>query len=207
MMRGLPLFAIALLCASCASSARPPGAPAPTGARSPATTNPSLIASTKDWIGIYASTSEIGGFSGTTLALSEDSRDALCYRMRFYSDVISVNQIQQDELYGSCLTDRNVLYLPKADGFIHDGKPTLLASIERYALMEVNGHKVLMRDDALQAFLKENRLYDYGILVKVSDQADFAADLKKVEHPSIKMLYANPAHPWSDPFVSGPNGR
>ena len=53
------------------------------------------------------------------------------------------------------------------------------------------------------ALRKENKLYDYGILVKVKDQADFMLDLGKVEHPSVKVLYSDPAKSWNDPFVHG----
>lgn len=35
---------------------------------------------------------------------------------------------------------------------MHEGKSQLLASITRYTLTEINGRKVLMRDDALRAF-------------------------------------------------------
>ncbi|HEV2296590.1 MAG TPA: hypothetical protein VGR35_22290 [Tepidisphaeraceae bacterium] len=105
------------------------------------------------------------------------------------------------------MIEGRVVYLPEAYGYMHDGKPLLLASITRHTLIEVNGRKVLMRDDALRAFREHNKLYDYGILVKVKDEAGIMLDLRKVEHPSIKVLYADPAKPWNDPFVHGANSR
>jgi hypothetical protein len=90
---------------------------------------------------------------------------------------------------------------------MNEGRPRFLASITRYTRVEINGRKVLMRDDALRAFRKENKLYGYGILVEVKDRADFMLDLRKVEHPSVKVLYSDPSKPWNDPFVHGANAR
>jgi hypothetical protein len=160
-----------------------------------------------EWIGVYASTSEIRGFSKTALALERGPRDEIGYRLRSHSDVVSAQSIEQDERSGGCLTDGRTLYLPEAYGWVRDGKPRLRASITRFTRLRVNGRTVLMRDDALRAFREENKLYDYGILVKVSDHAGGSTDLREVEHPSIKVLYSDPAKPWSDPFVHGPNKR
>jgi hypothetical protein len=160
-----------------------------------------------DWIGVYASTGEIGGFAGTVLVLEKELRDDIGYRLRSYSDRSSTHDIKQDEQRGRCLIDGRTLYLPEAYGYMHDGEPQLLASITRFTLIEINGRNVLMRDDALRAFREENKLYDYGILIKVKDQADILLDLRKVEHPSITVLYSDPAKPWNDPFVHGPNSR
>ena len=197
----LILAALSLLCASCA-------APAVDTAGAPAT-QPAVDEeiTEQDWVGVYASTSEVGGFTGTVLALDEKSGKEMGYRLRFRSDVIMLDAIRQDMRRGSCLTEGRVLYLPEAYGFMLDDKPVLLASITRYTLVEINGHQVLMRDDALQAFREHNKLYDYGILVKVKDEAGPLSDFSKVEHPSIKVLYADPARPWNDPFVHGPNDR
>jgi hypothetical protein len=127
--------------------------------------------------------------------------------MHSYSDVSSADDIKQDGQRGTRLIDGRTLYLPLAYGYMHDGKPHLLASMTRFTLMELNGRKVLMRDDALRVFRGQNKLYDYGILVKENDQADIMLDLRKVEHPSIKVPYSDPAKPWNDPFVHGANSR
>jgi hypothetical protein len=204
MTRYLVTTALALLSVSCAG---PRGGTASTPSTRPAATQPADEVSERDWIGVYASASEIGGFAGTVLVLDKELRNDIGYRLRSYSDVSSVDDIKQDEQRGSCLIEGQVVYLPEAHGYMHDGKPQLLASITRYTRMEINGRKVLMRDDALRAFREQNKLYDYGILVKVNDEAGVMLDLRKVEHPSIKVLYADPARPWNDPFVHGANSR
>lgn len=201
-MRYLIATIVTLLSASCAG---PRG-----GAPSVPATQPAAAGtvSEADWLGVYASTSEIGGFTGTVLVLEKNlmGKD-IGYRLRFHSDVSWSAAIKQDERGGGCLIEGRALYLPEADGYMHDGKPHLRASIKRYTLVEINGRRVLIRDDALSAFRNQNKLYDYGILVKVQDQADILLDLTKVEHPSIKVLYADPNKPWDDPFVHGPNDR
>jgi hypothetical protein len=160
------------------------------------------------WLGVYASTSETGGFSGTVLALERNWNDQLRYRMRFYSDVsLGDDGIEQDEPSGDCLIEGATLYLPQAHGFMREGKPILLATLTRYTRVTINGHTVLLRDDALRAYRAKNELYDYGILVRVGGPPEWLADLRSVKHPSIKTLYADPSKPWDDPFVHGPNLR
>src|SRR4051812_20898265 len=136
MTRYLITTTLALLSVSCAG---PGGGTASAPATQPATTQPAFTE--RDWIGIYASTSEIGGFAGTVLVLDKGLRDDIGYRLRSYSDVSSANDIKQDEQRGSCLIEGQVVYLPEAYGYMHDGKPQLLASISRYTLMEINGRK------------------------------------------------------------------
>ena len=159
------------------------------------------------WVGIYSSTSEIGGFSGTVLAIEKDFRDALQYRMTFYSDVVLANAIKETEKHGDVLTDSDKLYVPTAYGHYLHGKPSLEASVTRYTRLEIKGRKVLLRDDALKAYREHNQLYDYGILIKVADTVDRFAKLDDAKHESIKVLYENPSKKWEDPFVNGPNKR
>lgn len=202
MTRYLLTTTLSLLSVSCAG-------PGGGGRRSPAT-GPATVLSVpaeRDWIGVYASTSEIGGFAGTVLVLDKEMSDEIGYRRHSYSDVSSADDIKQDEQRGRCLIEQRVLYLPEARGYTHEGKPEFFASITRYTLVEIDGRKVLMRDDALRAFHEDNKLYDYGILVKVKDESDIMLDLSTVEHPSIKVLYSDPAKPWNDPFVHGANSR
>ena len=201
MLRYLIVTMLALLTISCAA---PRGGTGSTPASQPATSQPAFT--DRDWIGVYASTSEIGGLAGTVLVL-EDEHDHIGYRMHSYSDVLIVDSIQEDEQHGTCLIEGRNLYLPLAFGYMRKGKPSLLALVSRYTLVEINGRNVLMRDDALHAFREENKLYDYGILVRVKDQVDFMFDLQKVEHPSVKTLYADPTKKWNDPFVHDANNR
>jgi hypothetical protein len=159
------------------------------------------------WTGTYVSTSEISGYSGTVLALDADGSDQGRYRMRFYSDAHIANEIMQDEAWGSFLASGPHLYLPLAHGQMENGKPSLSASLERYTFAIINTHAVLLRDDALAAFRKDNKLYDYGILIRISDRSGMMEDLTHLNHPSIKQLYSDPGKPWNDPFVHGPNER
>src|SRR5262245_57866319 len=85
----------------------------------------------EDWIGVYSSTSEIAGFTGTVVVISEGLTDGLHYDKTFHSDVHMADDIQQDSRSGSCLTEGDRLYLPEAYGYMRDGKPHLLASIDR----------------------------------------------------------------------------
>ena len=200
----LPIL-IALASISCGA---PNGRPANTPGRTATTKHlATTTASHQDWLGVYASPDEVSGFSGTVLALETGSNHGIAYRMHFYSDVSSPDDIEAGESRGSCLTDGRTLYLPVASGFMIRGKPRLLASIDRYTLVDLNGQHVLMRDDAYHTFRMQNKLHDYGILIKVSDEADVFLDLHKVQHPSIKLLYSDPSKPWKDPFVHGPNDR
>jgi hypothetical protein len=194
---------LALLSLSCAGAHRKAGSSAARATR-PAIAD---AATDETWLGVYASTSEVGGFSGTVLALERDWNDELRYRMHFYSDVSSADAIEQDELRGDCLTEGDTLYLPQAYGFMREGKPVLQAKVTRYTRVTINGHPVLLRDDALRAYRANNKLYDYGILVRVGGPPEWSADLRSVKHPSIKTLYPDPSKPWDDPFVHGPNAR
>jgi hypothetical protein len=69
---------------------------------------------------------------------------------------------------------------------------------------EMNGRAILWRDDAWRCWRRENRLYDYGILVRVEGN-DPKLALKNT--PSVTTLYDSKMKPvvgeWRDPFVYG----
>ena len=159
------------------------------------------------WLGIYSSPSEIGGFSGTILAIGKNFDKELAYRMTIYSDVVLTDAIEEAEKRGDLIADGDKLYVPSAWGWYRDGKPDLKASLTRYTRLEINGREVLLRDDALKAFRQENKLYDYGILIKVADKVERFAKLEEVKHESIKVLYGDRSQNWKDPFTNGPNKR
>ena len=209
-MRRTLALCLALFSGSCRSDTVQPARDAP-NAGTTATTQAAGSAQDESfatWVGVYASPEEISGFTGTVLALQRWVRgEDLSYRMTFYTDVGSADDIEQDELTGTCLVDGDQVYLPTAHGSYRDGKPQLLAMVQRYTRVSVNGKTVLMRDDALRAFRETNKLYDYGILIKVSDTRSVAMDLHSVEHPSLKTLYEDASRPWQDPFLHGPNER
>jgi hypothetical protein len=159
------------------------------------------------WIGAYSSPSEIAGYTGTVLVIEKGSLDGLRHRMTVYSDVVSSDSIEQPELDGKVLTDGDKLYISTASGFSNDGKPVLSGSLERYTGVKINGRTVLLRDDALKAYREHNRLYDYGVLIKVAESTERFAKLADIKHESIKVLYSDPKKEWKDPFVHGPNKR
>ena len=158
-------------------------------------------------LGVYSSPSEIGGFSGTVLVIERGLSGELGYWKTFYTDVVSPDDIEQDIRSGSVLVEGDHVYIPEASGYYRDGVPRLMASIDRYTLVTVNEHQTLMRDDAYKVYQQENRLYDYGILIKVSDKRPSLLKLDDVEHKSIKVLYDDPSGEWQDPYVHGPNER
>lgn len=161
-----------------------------------------------DWVGVYASPSEIGGFSKTVLIVERNpGGDGLGYRMRFQSDVVSDDEIQQDVLRGTVLSEGGKLYVPEASGDYMEGKPFLFAHLTRYTRCRINAHIALLRDDALRAYERDDELYDYGILIRVADKADWQTDFDGVKHPSIRLLYGDKRRGWKDPFVHGPNQR
>jgi hypothetical protein len=162
-----------------------------------------------DLLGVYTSPREIGRYSGTVLVLRRGFRGEFDYDKRFYSDVQG-DGFERPETSGSFIIEGDRLYLPYAFGFYDsDRKPVLISKLDRYAFRRINGKLVVMRDDALKAFESRNKLYDYGILIRVADApADwYSFDLSKAEHLSIKTLYSDSAKKWDDPFVHGPNER
>jgi len=183
------------------------GRPVGTTASSNSATHEDAKATIDEWLGVYSSPSEIGGFTGTVLSISNNLSDGLRYRKRFYTDVISPDDIEQDESTGSCLIEGNRIYIPEAFGFYHKDKLQLDAAISLYTKVTVNGHITLMRDDAYAAFKAGQKLYDYGILIKVSAKNDLLFDLDTVQRKSITVLYSDPTKRWQDPFVHGPNER
>jgi hypothetical protein len=159
------------------------------------------------WLGLYSSPEEISGFTGTVLAIERAYSGGLEYRMTFYTDVRSRDDIEEPEKRGDVVVEGDTMYLPRARGYYRDGKAILSADIDRYTRRQICGRTVLLRDDALKAFTQDNKLYDYGILIKVADTVERFANLDDARHESIKVLYDNPASGWNDPFVNGPNER
>jgi hypothetical protein len=70
-------------------------APPTTAQRIPPATAATSPIAFRAWAGIYASPSEIGGFSGTVLELMARSDNAC--RMLTYTDMRNANDIEQDE--------------------------------------------------------------------------------------------------------------
>lgn len=163
----------------------------------------SVAPTPNSFVGIYASPVETGGIAGTVLQIQHNKTSGLLYRMTSYSDVVIGDNPGPDIDTGSCSTIDNVLYISSTIAGPDDGN--------HYTRLTINKHVVLMRDDALETFRKDDKLYDYGILIQVpAPEGDVLPDLYAVKHPSIKVLYKNPDDPnntWHDPFTHGPNSR
>lgn len=204
MFRSLALLAVSLVVplGGCATNRQ---AALTSIAKAPPASRPVVEATS--WIGVYSSPSEIGGFTGTVLSIEEGLRDDLDYRMTYYTDVIIGGQIREKEKRGTVLIDGDKVYIPMADGFLEKDGARLDASLSRYTRVNIRGRTVLMRDDALRAYRAENRLYDYGVLIKVAEKLELVAELNDAKHESIKVFYEHPDKSWRDPFVNGPNDR
>ena len=164
-----------------------------------------ISAVTDSWHGIYVSTTEISGFSGTAISLGPLENEKRTYRKDFYSCVST----DRPELPPVIETNANELTITERYEFRSDDG-TLYDPLEhqtKYTRRKINGHIVLLRDDALKQFERNNKLYDYGVLVKISDDHDSIDDLSTAPHPSIRDLYENPDSGWNDPFVHGANSR
>jgi hypothetical protein len=191
MKTAIPFLLICLWLVGCSEKTPAPERSASKVAVAEKSTAPA--ANDDDWVGVYSSPEEIGAFSGTVLVIDKSNDgDGPNYRKSFHSDVhvqiVGMSAIEQDVRTGSCLIDGNRIFIPEASGYMQDGKPELRASIERFTRATINGRVVLLRDDAQQAYESENKLYDYGILIKVADTADLLLDLDEVRHESIKSL-------------------
>jgi hypothetical protein len=189
-----------LTCVLSGCTAAPPPAPRAAG-------GPSTAPSPDSWSGAYSSPSEIGAFTGTVLLIETETDGGLHYRMTFRSDRGSTDEVREGEKFGTLLTEGQHLYLPVATAYRREDRVQTFADVTRYTRMTIRGRTVLLRDDALNAYQKQDRLYDYGILIKVDEGRDFVPSLDDVRHESIKALYRDPAKPWKDPFVGGPNPR
>lgn len=156
----------------------------------------------RSWVGVYSSTSEIGGFTGTVLVIEEGlNLPELRYRMSFYTDASQAGEIHEKVKTGWLLTNSAQLYVPEATGYTRDNQVSLSASITRYTRVRIRGRVVLLRDDALGEYRDHNRLYDYGVLIQVSDRVDSFVEMEQVRHESIRTIQPSDK-PWRDPFVA-----
>jgi hypothetical protein len=157
------------------------------------------------WIGVYSSPSEIGDLHGTVLSVEKTDRPMTAqhftYRLFMYSDLVTDDEIPQKELSGDILVEGERLFLPIATGYHYpnQNEPVLNASLYRYTRMTIHGRVVLLRDDALRHYLRDKSLYDYGVLIKVADDAKQLTKLADAKHESIKILYDDPKKEWKYP--------
>ena len=133
--------------------------------------------------GVYVTSSEIRGFTGTILELRDGA-----YRYWFYSDV-GTNDSTMPET-GTYAVEYGIVQLSNGD-------PWHVGNIGELGL--------LWRSDALEAWKQSERIYDYGILVR-TEQA-VPSLWWEIESPSIdivKQALWRPTSNWRDPFIVGP---
>lgn len=133
--------------------------------------------------GVYVTTSEIRGYTGTILELQEGR-----FRYWFYSDVGG-----GDKEY------------PETGTYSVEGDTVYLSNREAWTIGNVGSLPVLWRDDALEEWQENGRIYDYGILVQTTGPVP--ANSWEVERPSIDVVnraLQRPTGTWFDPFVYGP---
>lgn len=158
--------------------------------------SPSVQASVKMYMplpinlhGIYATSREIAGFSGTILEISDAK-----FRYWFYSDVRWSGEPEYP-ISGKALFQNERVVIE-----FHPERE------EVWFPDEINGVQVLLRDDALEAWKKESKIYDYGILIKTDYKR--VDENAKFERPSITVLFDEEMNKRLknriDPFITGP---
>ncbi len=140
--------------------------------------------------GVYATPSEISGYSGTTLELKDGN-----FRYWFYTDVRGPDEPE---------------YPITGKYKFQDGKVILNNDEVNQSVWfvdVVNGIPVLWRDDALKTWKQEQKIYDYGVLVWSENNVP-EDGLYELERTSVTELYSaekkKQIKEWKDPFVHGP---
>lgn len=116
------------------------------------------------WIGVYSTPSEMSDLNGTVLSVEKAdpplTPQHFSYRLFMYSDIENADEIPQEELSGDILVEGEHLFLPMAAGYHYPNKkePVLSAYLFRYTRMSIQGHTVLLRDDALRHYQKDKSL-------------------------------------------------
>jgi hypothetical protein len=120
--------------------------------------------------GVYMMPIEVSGFSGETLELSHGR-----FRYWFYSDVVTGKEPKYP-LTGAYEVHSNSVCLLHGDIFVTNR-----------AIMTIQGHTVLWREDGLLLWQSEQRIFPYAVLLRVS--APPLADTNWPKRPSMRLLY------------------
>lgn len=137
--------------------------------------------------GIYCTPDEISGFSGTVIEFKGNS-----FRYWFYTDVEGFLDTPKYPLTGEYTVQDETVVLDNETINQREWSPLVF-----------NGIPVLLRPDAMRHWREQNRIYDYGILIKVDGKV---SDDGKIARPSVKEIYdaRKKDKEWKDPFVHGP---
>lgn len=140
--------------------------------------------------GVYATPGEISGFSGTTLELKDGG-----FRYWFYRDIGGLDEPEYSITGKYELQDGKVL--------LRDPQ----VNQRQWFVDVVNGTPVLWREDALETWKRDQKIYDYGVLVWTGNEIP-NDDPYKLERRSVRNLYSaekkKEIKAWKDPFVDGP---
>lgn len=158
----------------------------------------------KDLLGLYATGSEISGFTATKVYFSQDTNGRISFEMVFRSDVSSPDDIKQDVINGEATLVAGVLVMARPFGAYIDKKPVLFAAIDEYHPVKIKDTIVLMRKDAYRSWSTNKSVYDYGILVQVRKTLA-GESIETATVPPFKMADLFGVEHWKDPFVNGPN--
>ena len=132
--------------------------------------------------GVYVHPNEIGGFTGTILELKDGE-----FRYWFCSDV-----------------GRDDTPYPQKGTYAVDDGVLKLSNGRRWYIGNAGELALLWRSDALAVWQESNRVYDYGILVRI--EHDVPELIWQIESPSINVVnqaLGRPSSVWRDPFIYG----
>lgn len=139
--------------------------------------------------GVYCTTSEISGYTGTTLEL-KDGR----FRYWFYTDIADPDGPKYP-ITGEYEFQNGAILLNADENFQR-----------RWFVDVVNGTPVLWRQDAFDVWIRDRKIYDYGILVWTENELP-EGGAYQLQRPSIRVLYneqmKRQIKEWKDPFVHG----
>ena len=135
-------------------------------------------------VGTYVSPAECSGFSSTIVSIDSSS-----YSAWFSSDVLPPGVSRRID--GQYVQEENRIYLVVAcilsEWIIKKPRePSLRLNVERWNLTNINQTIVLMKDDALKLWRKEQHQIGCDILIKVSDFPRRSNET--ITYPSLNVL-------------------
>ena len=152
-------------------------------------------------VGTYASPVELHGFQSAIVSIASNS-----YAAWFESDSMPPDADRPIRA-STCVFDNGHLYIVPmcilSEWIIKNQRePFIVLQVQRWTPTNIEGTSVLMRDDALDAWLNEHRLNARGLLIKVSDVPVVNSD--KVKYPSVKVLERSIGKPEEYPSAVRP---
>ncbi|HEY1120550.1 MAG TPA: hypothetical protein VGE67_03085, partial [Haloferula sp.] len=107
------------------------------------------------------------GFMGYSLSLTTSGR----YTRWFWSDAVDANEMPEDPKSGTYVLKDGWLSVPVEHRY-RDGTSHIFE--DRFKRETINGLEVLLRTDAEAIWRRSGMIYTGGLLIKVSDDPDYA---------------------------------